>query len=461
MAKSVLQRLHGDDTRGVVLLLLPDDSDRVAAAEWLTEAGYEVIVADDAAAARTVIEERLDLVVAVLDHRLTRGEGLLDAAADSPAGLEVVLAGPADVFDVTRALAEGAVSFLPHPITQANLISQVALARHAAQQAERREQLRLSEPQEVSFEGIVGVTQHMVELMRTLKKAAPTDAPVVILGETGTGKELVARAIHDNSRRRKGPFVALHLHATPQGLVESELFGHKKGSFTGAVADRVGKLELADGGTLFLDELGDIPLETQAKLLRVLETQTFEPVGANRSVSSDFRLIGATNLDIEQMIAEKKFREELWHRIKVVRVDLPPLRERRADIPLLVERFIAEYAARYGKQIDGIERDALALLSRHPWSSGNIRELRNAIHRMVVLADGPRLTVQDVPREVRGWEPGEGPTSGALAGRTMDEIERDAIRETLNMTDGNRKAAAELLQIGERTLYRKIKEYDL
>jgi len=301
----------------------------------------------------------------------------------------------------------------------------------------------------------------MQELRAEIDKLANVELPVLVLGETGTGKELVARAIHQNSKRSSRNFVALHLLSTPAGLVESELFGHKKGAFTGAHADRVGKLEQADGGTLFLDELGDIPLETQTKLLRVLETQSYEPVGSNRSAKSDFRLIAATNQDIEGMIRDKRFREELWHRLNVIAVSLPPLRERRADIPLLVDSFAKEFAARYDKPYDGVEPEAMAALQRYDWP-GNIRGLRNKVQHMVVLADSPRLSLQDVPREVRGAaadapEPG----SASLAGRSMNDIERDAIAATLDLVGGNRKQAAELLEIGERTLYRKIEKYGL
>ena len=306
----------------------------------------------------------------------------------------------------------------------------------------------------------------MREIMATLRKAAPTAAPVVILGETGTGKELIARAVHDSSGR-SGNYVALHLLAMPAGLIESELFGHKKGAFTGATTDRTGKLELADGGTLFLDELGDIPLETQAKLLRVLETKEFQPVGDNRTLRSDFRLVAATNRDIEGMIAEGTFRPELWNRIDVVRIELPPLRERRADIPVLVESFVDDVASRYGKTVEAFEPEALQALVRYPWTVGNIRELRNKIEKIVVLANGPRIGLRDLPRELRQGTEAEGlelesEAGGApLAGRTMEDIERDAIKQTLELTGGNRKQAAKLLQIGERTLYRKIEKFDL
>ena len=447
--------VEADATR--VLVLLPPGSAEEAAT-WLSEDGYLPIVAKDPADAARLAANRLDLEVAVVE--VPAAEEVLRAARKGPAGLEVVLVGPDDVFTVTQAIAAGAFSYLSWPLARGDLAYHVARALHHAEHARLAEERRLVLPAEVQFEGIVGNTPRMREVMQTLRKAAPTDAPIVILGETGTGKELIAQAVHESSARKKGPFVALHLHATPAGLVESELFGHKRGAFTGALADRVGKLEQANGGTLFLDELGDIPPETQTKLLRVLETRSFEPVGSNKSVSSDFRLIAATNQDIERLIAEKRFREELWYRIKVIKVELPPLRERRADIPLLVEHFLREYATRYSKRLDGVEPETMAALQRQPWP-GNIRDLRNVIHHMVVLSDGPRLTWKDLPAELRGGAAPEAAGSGALAGRTMDDIEREAIKATLELTEGNRKKAADLLQIGERTLYRKIEKFGL
>ncbi len=460
-AKNLPQRLRGD-VHGTILLAFEDEEERGRAVEWLESADYDVIVANDPTAARNTVRQRLDIDVVVAERAFCEGEESLFLAA-SESGVELIMAGPADVFVVTQALAAGAVSFLPHPLTETDLMVQVLRAVQRARHAQLHQDHLLAQPQEVDFEGIVGTTPRMKEVMEILRKAAPTDAPIVILGESGTGKELIARAIHRASpRAEKGEFVALHLDATPAGLIESELFGHKKGAFTGALADRTGKLELANGGTLFLDELGDIPLETQTKLLRVLESRSFEPVGSNTEIRSDFRLIAATNQDIEAKIADKTFREELWYRLNVVRISLPPLRDRRADISLLADSFAKEFAKRYGKPAEGIDRDVLAILSRHVWK-GNIRELRNVIQNMVVLSSGPRLTLRDVPRELRGHESAEAPAQGdtTLAGRSMEEIEREAIRETLKLTGGNRKAAADLLQIGERTLYRKIEKYDL
>ena len=461
MAKDLPQRVPPEG-HGRVLLVLAEGAERDRAIEWLGEAGYDVVLAEDDEQALALLDKRLDIEVVVAESRFAGP--LLVLINQVPVGLALILIGPGDVVAVTQGMAAGALAYLTQPLTQLDFLAQVLRGVRRSRMQVLATDRMLPQPVEVDFGGVVGATPRMREVMDVLRKAAPTDAPVVILGETGTGKELIARALHNSSPRRSGPFVALHLLATPEGLLESELFGHKKGAFTGALTDRTGKLELADGGTLFLDELGDIPLETQAKLLRVLETKSFEPVGANRTVRSDFRIVAATNQDIEGMIRDKKFREELWFRLKVVRVELPPLRERRADIPLLVERFLADAAERFKKPVSGVAPEAMTLLQRHPWQGGNIRELRGVIEQMVILADGEQLTPRDVPREIRGAaaEADESSESGfVLAGRTMEEIEREAIKETLKMTDGNRKAAAELLQIGERTLYRKIEKFNL
>lgn len=464
MSKNLPTRVEIDDGLGIVLLALAEPEELKRAQGWLEEAGYTVLGSSDPLHAHRLIQRRLDLDAVVAEHSFCVGQtSLLEAVLDSPKGLEIILAGPADVFLVTQAIAAGATSFLPHPMTQSDLLSQVLRAVQSGRQLRIEESFLLAHPAEVQFEGLVGTGPRMAEVIDRIRKAAPADVPVVILGESGTGKELVARAIHSSSSRADGPFVALHLLAMAPGVLESELFGHKKFAFTDAKTERIGKLQLADGGTLFLDELGDIPLEVQAKLLRVLESKSFEPVGSNESITSDFRLIAATNQDIQAMIKARTFRQELWQRLSVVKIELPALRERRGDLLLLVEHFAREAAQRHGKPVPTFDREALAALSRYSWEEGNIRELRNVIESLIVLA-GPRVELRDIPREIRGGDEASDPpgSEGAsLAGQSMDTIEREAIRQTLEMTGGNRKAAAELLQIGERTLYRKIEKYDL
>jgi two-component system response regulator HydG len=446
-----------------VLLATPDAEEERELAQALETAEQTVTIAPTAEKALEVLRTTPGLDVLVACGSFARGGSadLLDAALEREPELPAILLSDEgdDVVSAVSAMTRGALAYLPRPVSTPELILHVVHAGERARLEREVGHLRREIGERYGFEGIVGTSPKMRRVLEQLKLAAPTDASVLILGESGTGKELVARSIHWNSPRQRGPFVVLHLHATPEGLLESELFGHKKGSYTGALTDRVGKLEAADGGTLFLDELGDMPLETQSKLLRVLETKTFERVGSNEHIRSDFRLIAATNQDLKKMIAEKKFREELFFRVNVVPVVLPALRERVADIALLVDRFIRDFSVVHKKPIDGISPAALKRLARQPWP-GNIRELKNTIERMVILAKGPRLEEEDVPLEYRGGD-GEPSGMGALAGYSLDEVERELIRQTLEATGGNRKAAAERLKIGERTLYRKIERYGL
>jgi two-component system response regulator HydG len=435
-----------------VLLATPDPVEADEVARALEAAEQHVIRADSPARALELLRTTpgLDVLVACGSFADAGPNDLLVAAQERDPELPVVLlADQADIISAVNAMSRGAIAYLPRPVSTPELILHVVHAGERARLEREVGHLRREVSERYGFEGIVGSSPKMRRVLEQLKLAAPTDASVLILGESGTGKELVARSIHWNSARQRGPFVALHLHATPEGLLESELFGHRKGAYTGALTDRVGKLEAADGGTLFLDELGDMPLETQSKLLRVLETKTFERVGANEAIRSDFRLIAATNLDLKK----------LFFRINVVPVVLPALRERVGDIPLLVDRFIRDFSVAHKKPIEGISAGALKLLARQPWP-GNIRELKNTIERMVILARGSRLEEEDVPLEYRG---GEGETSGmgSLAGHTLRDVERELIRQTLEATGGNRKAAADKIGIGERTLYRKIEEYGI
>jgi two-component system response regulator HydG len=315
----------------------------------------------------------------------------------------------------------------------------------------------------------------MLALVERLKRIAPTDATVLIQGETGTGKELVAQAIHQNSPRKSKPFVALNCAALSENILESELFGHVRGAFTDASSDRVGKFEYANGGTLFLDEVGDMPMPTQIKLLRVLESGEITRVGSNTPTRVNVRILSATNRNLEDAIATGVFRSDLYHRLKVVTIAIPTLQERAADIPLLIEHFIRQFAKRHGKTIKGMSLAARMKLGSYDWP-GNVRQLRNVIESMVVVDCDELLDVDDLPLEfapetsVATAEAAGSPAAAAggveaglatLVGRPLEEVERILITETLKLTGGNREQAAEMLGIGERTLYRKIKEYQL
>jgi two-component system response regulator HydG len=320
------------------------------------------------------------------------------------------------------------------------------------------------------FEGVVGSSTQMRGVIDRLKRIAPTDATVLIQGATGTGKELVAQAIHQNSPRKKKPFVALNCAALSENILESELFGHIKGAFTDASSDRVGKFEYADGGTLFLDEVGDMPLATQIKLLRVLESGEITRVGSNQPVRVNVRILSATTRNLEDAVEDGSFRSDLYHRLKVVTILIPNLQERSADIPLLIEHFIKQFAKRHQKPIKGMSRTARVKLLAFSWP-GNVRQLRNVIESLVVVDCDETLDVDDLPAEL---EPDAGHVQAAvsgtveenigitsLVGRPLDEIEKIFIGETLKLAGGNREQTAEMLGIGERTLYRKIKEYKL
>jgi transcriptional regulator with GAF, ATPase, and Fis domain len=310
-----------------------------------------------------------------------------------------------------------------------------------------------------SFENIIARSRKMLEIFDIVKQVAPTKAIVLLVGESGTGKELIANAIHYNSPRVGKPFIKVNCAALPETLLESELFGHEKGAFTGAYQTRIGRFEAADGGTLFLDEIGAMSLALQVKLLRVLQESEFERVGGNQTIRVDVRLIAATNIDLQKAVAENKFREDLYYRVNVIRIELPPLRERKEDIPFLVDHFIKKYAAENGRKVDGIDEEALAALLKYDFP-GNVRELENIIESAVVLAKGSTITLDLLPPALRN--PKEEVSGITIPlGSTMSDVERLMIQATLKYTGGNRTEAARILKLGRRTLFRKIKEYGI
>jgi two-component system, NtrC family, response regulator HydG len=317
--------------------------------------------------------------------------------------------------------------------------------------------------QRYGFHNLIGNSRGMVAVYNMIRQIAPTRATVLIMGETGTGKGVAAQTIHQNSPRRDAPFVTLNCASLAEGVIESELFGHERGAFTGAVQTHKGRFEIADGGTLFLDEVSEMSLATQAKLLRVLEDREFERVGGSRSIKVDVRLLAATNRNLDQYVKEGKFREDLFFRLKVVTIKLPPLRERRQDIPRLVEAFMREFNIEHDKSITGISRGAMDILMQYHWP-GNVRELKNTIEGMVVLSPtGRSLDVSDLPEHILQQVHTEGPNGDIhiRVGMTMEEIEKVAIEQTLRSVGYDKQKAAEILGIGLRTLYRKQKRYRL
>jgi two-component system response regulator HydG len=366
----------------------------------------------------------------------------------------------ADIPTCKQALAEGAYDYIEKPLDLDYFRAQVnrAAEKSALQQQNQvlAEQLATS----AGFERIIGKSQPMQQVIQTARQVAASDIPVLIMGESGTGKELIAHAIHTNSRRRKQRLKALNCAGLSESILEDELFGHVRGAFTGAQSDHEGVFEYANRGTLFMDEIGDMPATMQAKLLRVLENGEVVRVGSNAPIKVDVRLISATNRDLDEMMAEKQFREDLFFRIKGVTILLPPLRERREDIPLLTYYFLQQAADRFNKPNEGIKPEAQQLLMGYSWP-GNVRQLKNVVENMVVLSPPGEIGPESLPSEIR---PASGaPTGGMnnLVGISIEQAERELIRNTLKMVNNNREQAAKILGIGERTLYRKIKEYGM
>jgi two-component system NtrC family response regulator/two-component system response regulator HydG len=316
--------------------------------------------------------------------------------------------------------------------------------------------------QKYKFENLVGESPGMLQVFKAIRQVAPSSASVLLLGESGTGKELFAQAIHQNSPRRTKPFIRVACASLPETLLESELFGHEKGSFTGALYTRAGRFEAADGGTLFLDEIGDISPTVQVKLLRFLEEKEFERVGGNRTFKVDVRIVAATHRDLKKRIEEGSFREDLYYRLNVIEIQIPPLREREGDIPVLAQHFLQKYAAANGKTVTGLSDDVLAMLWRHSWP-GNVRELENALERAVVLTDQPVLLPAHFPTLRRTAEDSPASKSAgrgvSIPGSTLAEIEREAILRTLESVGGSTSRAAALLHISTRKIQYKLKEY--
>jgi len=306
--------------------------------------------------------------------------------------------------------------------------------------------------------GIVGDAPELQAVFEVVKKVAPTRATVLILGESGTGKELIAQALHEESQRRDKPFIKVSCAALTETLLESELFGHERGSFTGAVGRKEGRFELADGGTLFLDEIGEIPLSTQVKLLRVLQQREFERVGGTETLKVDVRMIAATNRDLAEEVKEGRFRDELFYRLNVVTVTMPPLRRRKGDIPALVSHFVEKYSKAYNKVVHQLGAGTLNALLAHDWP-GNVRELENAIERAIVLCGNGEITLDDLPPSLRSGHAHAPAPSVLTPGATLRDMERDAILRTLAMVDGSTTRAAEILGISVRKVQYRLKEY--
>lgn len=484
------------------ILVVEDDLPHAEALQAVLEGeGYEVELADSTDGALDRLRVRaFDLVLTDLVLGERDGLELLREARRLLPDLSVFLiTGHGSIETAVSAMREGACDYLTKPVNPTELRTRVARELEKRALAADNQALRAELDSRFGLEGLVGNAPAIRRVYDIVRQAGPTDATVLLLGESGTGKELIARACHRLSARSKRRFVALNCAALSESLIESELFGHVKGAFTGAHTAKEGKFRYAHGGTLFLDEIGDMPLPTQAKLLRVLEEGRVTPVGADASEEVDVRIVAATNLDLLQRVREGRFRQDLYYRLAVVTVELPPLRERLEDLPLLTDAFRRDFAEKHGKEIEQVQDEVIEQFRQHLWP-GNVRELRNAVETMVVLDRDGELGADDLPATLRhsaahavAMAPGGAPAPVApstsepsppatpapsapaapeaaaaeadpglpLAGRSLREVEAELIRQTLEACQGNRQRAAEKLGMGERTLYRKIKEYDL
>ena len=452
---------------GVRVLIIDDEPDHAEVlAESLERVGYDCVQANSGAEGAKLIE-RAEPNVILTDLRMAGLDGLAilrKAKQELPDAEVVVITGHGDVQTAVEAMRAGAANYLEKPVNLAELRAMVERAADKARLAQANRELKQQLDEKFGFEGLVGNSPRMRDVIQKLRAIAPTSATVLIQGETGTGKELIAKAIHNNSPRKAKHFVAMNCTAFNENLLEVELFGHEPHSFTGADRLRKGRFEHANGGTLFLDEVGDMPLSLQAKLLRVLETQEVLRIGSNEAIKVNVRLVSATHRDLEAAIAEGRFRQDLYFRLKVVTVKLPALRDRREDIPLLAAHFLKEFNARHGKQVTGIAEPLRRAMAQYDWP-GNVRQLRNLVESMVIQDVDGLLNVDDLEesdrRELLGVDDAPRTGPGSLVGRPLSEIERYYIEQTLSLTNGNREEAARKLGIGERTLYRVIQEWKL
>ncbi|MCL2710361.1 MAG: sigma-54 dependent transcriptional regulator [Planctomycetaceae bacterium] len=463
-------------------VLIVDDEENHAdvIAVSLEKLGVACQVAySQADAVQKIAKQYFDVIITdLMLERPDSGIEILKAVKEETKETEVIVITANNSVEIAvAAMRLGAFNYLQKPLDlkQLRTITERAAESSKLRRINRDLLRRLDE--KFGFSGVLGNSPQMLAVVERLRRVAPTDAAVLIQGETGTGKELFAQSLHQNSLRKSKPFVALNCGALSEHILESELFGHVKGAFTDASVDRIGKFEYANGGTMFLDEVGDMPMPTQIKLLRVLENGEVTRVGANDTIKVNVRILSATNRSLEDAVASGAFRQDLYHRLKVVTVRIPPLRERTEDIPVLLDHFVRQFAKKYEKTIKGITPLARKLLFGFDWL-GNVRQLRNAAESMVVVDYDGMLDTDDLPEEIGGEMPlpvkvnralvqdaqDLAQTSGSLrelVGKSMADIERLFITVTLNVTGGNREETAKLLDIGERTLYRKIKEYGI
>jgi DNA-binding NtrC family response regulator len=441
-----------NETKGKLLIVDDELSVRDSLGKWFREEGYDIGTAENATEALARLADgRWDLALVDIKMRGTDGIELQRRMREiDPEMIVIIMTGYASVETAVAALKNGAYDYVTKPLDPDEIAHQVqkAISHRKVQQ----ENIRLRETvAEVQRPGdLIGQSKEMQKVFDAIETVAPTDATVLITGESGTGKEIVARAIHSGSPRRFQPMVAIHCGALTETLLESELFGHEKGAFTGAQYRKKGKFEVAEGGTVFLDEIGDISLKTQTDLLRVLQEREIVRVGGNQPIKVDFRCVAATNKDLEQLIEEGRFRPDLFYRLNVFRIELPPLRDRREDIPLLVEHFVRKFSQAMNKRITRVAPAAMYQLQQYAWP-GNVRELENAVERAMVVAQEPELREQDFIFKPR--------TNNGAESKTLEDIEKAHILRVLEECGGNQTRAAEVLDIDRVTLHNKLKKY--
>lgn len=443
-----------------ILIVEDKESEREALARLLRMERYDVVAADSPKRAIEHLEEPVDLVISDLRMGKTSGVDLLRYwRGRKPRTPFIMVTAYGEVDSAVEAMKLGAEDYLAKPVNPDELLMLVDKCLEARRKDATIEDLQQRLDQRLGFDRIIGQSKSMLRTFDNARRAAVTDSTVLITGESGTGKELIAAAIHQNSLRKDGPFVTVNMAAIPEHLAESELFGHVKGAFTGALESRIGRFEAANGGTIFVDEIGDLKLETQAKLLRVLENRTVTPVGSNDDREVNVRVLAATSRNLEHLVKDGEFREDLYYRLNVINLHLPALRERREDIPLLINAFLHDICQHLNRPPVELDADLRHYLETHDWP-GNVRQLRNCLESMVVLAHDNRLTMEDVPAILE---------NGHLAadhvvippGTKLDQLEREAVEQALEQHDGNRTHAARSLGISVRTLQRKLKAWGL
>ena len=455
-----------NQTRTDRILVVDDESPiRDVLSTVLIAEGYTVTTASDLPEAlRLITEDAFDIVIT--DLKLPKGNGIEVLRQIKRLNLDtigIVLTGYGSIESAIEALRTGAYDYITKPFHADEIKILVRKALEYKKLHKENIYLRRQIQSAYRIENIIGSSPRMQELFQLIETVADSDSTILIFGESGTGKELVARAIHYGGVRRNHPLIPVNCGAIPEDLLESELFGHVKGAFTGAVMNRVGRFQLADGGTIFLDEIGDMSPKLQVKLLRVLQEQEFDPVGSTETVKRNVRVIAATNMDLDQSVAEKRFREDLYYRLNVIPLHIPPLRERREDIPLLIQHFVEKFNRLKHRKITGFSPDVIELLQEYPWP-GNVRELENLVERMAILKSVGKVTVRDLPQKLKVPQadtiPAEQffPEHGIDFNSVVDDFEKRLILHALNKASGVKSRAARLLRVKRTTLVEKIRK---